>query len=178
MEGVGITAIAIHARTRAQGYKGNADWQWIRKVKETVRIPVIGNGDITTPQHVKQMFDETGCDAVMIGRGAVHNPWIFTQSRAFLNEGRIPAEPGLQEKIQTLKDHLHYSIEYKGESKGVIEMRKHYAGYLRGLPNIARHRMELMQLTSIQPVIDKLDELIQIYTNPVTVLHEIVAPGI
>lgn len=165
METVGITAIAIHARTRAQGYKGNADWQWIRKVKEAVHIPVIGNGDVTTPQQVKQMFDETGCDAVMIGRGAVNNPWIFRQAREFLNTGIITSEPTLAEKIQTLKDHLRYSIEYKGEPKGVIEMRKHYAGYLRGLPDIARHRTELMQFTSHRDVVLKLDELLQIYSD-------------
>ncbi len=163
MESVGIAAIAIHARTRAQGYKGNADWQWIRKVKEVVHIPVIGNGDVTTPQQVKQMFDETGCDAVMIGRGAVHNPWIFKQSKEFLSSGKVSSEPALAEKIQILKEHLLYSIEYKGEPKGVIEMRKHYAGYLRGLPNIARHRMELMQFTLLHDVTSKLDQLLQIY---------------
>jgi len=165
MESVGIEAIAIHARTRAQGYKGNADWQWIKKAKEAVLIPVIGNGDVTTPQQVKQMFDETGCDAVMIGRGAVHNPWIFKQSREFLTTGSVSSEPTLSEKIQTLKDHLHFSVEYKGEPRGVIEMRKHYAGYLRGLPDIARHRIELMQFTSHRDVVLKLDELLQIYSD-------------
>jgi nifR3 family TIM-barrel protein len=163
MEAVGIRAIAIHARTRAQGYKGTADWQWIRKVKEAVRIPVIGNGDVTSPRQVKQMFDETGCDAVMIGRGAVHNPWIFQQSKEFLNTGQVSAEPSLAEKIRILKEHLLYSVEYKGEPKGVIEMRKHYSGYLRGLPDIAKHRMELMQFTSLEDVMNKLDQLIQIY---------------
>jgi tRNA-dihydrouridine synthase B len=163
MEGAGIAALALHARTRAQGYKGQADWQWIKKVKDIVSIPVIGNGDVTTPQQVKQMFTETGCDAVMIGRGAVHNPWIFRQAKEYLAHGSVSSEPSLAEKIKVLKEHLTYSVEYKGEPKGVIEMRKHYAGYLRGLPNIARHRMELMQYISLSDVINKLDELLQIY---------------
>jgi tRNA-dihydrouridine synthase B len=163
MQDVGIKALTLHARTRAQGFKGEADWQWIRMVRETVGMPVIGNGDITRPGDVKRMFEETGCDAVMIGRGAIHNPWIFSQSKVFLETGVIPPDPLLSEKINLLKMHLKFSIEYKGEYRGVVEMRKHYTGYLKGLPNIAAVRAELMTYTEPDPVFRKLDEVLMIY---------------
>ena len=159
MESVGIEALTIHARTRAQAFKGAADWNWIAKTKNAVSIPIIGNGDITEPQHVKEMFDTTGCDAVMIGRGAIHNPWIFRQAKEFINSGVIPAVPDLAEKIELLVAHMKYSVEYKGERSGVLEMRKHYSGYLKGLPNIAKFRMQLMQYTILEPVIELLNKL-------------------
>jgi tRNA-dihydrouridine synthase B len=159
MESVGIEALTIHARTRAQAFKGTADWNWIAKTKNAVNIPIIGNGDITEPQHVKEMFDTTGCDAVMIGRGAIHNPWIFRQAKEFINSGVVPPIPDLTEKIELLIAHLKYSAEYKGERRGVLEMRKHYSGYLKGLPNIAKFRMQLMQYTTLEPIINLLNEL-------------------
>ncbi len=140
MEDVGIEALTLHARTRAQGFKGQADWEWIARVKQHVNIPIIGNGDITEPHHVAEMFDKTGCDAVMIGRGAVHNPWIFEQSKEYMLTGKILPPPTLREQVDTLKDHLRYSVEYKGEPKGVYEMRKHFSGYLKGQPNISKFR--------------------------------------
>ncbi|MEJ2543496.1 MAG: tRNA dihydrouridine synthase DusB [Calditrichaceae bacterium] len=159
MEDVGIEALAIHARTRAQGYKGHADWQWIAKTKQAVNIPIIGNGDVTTPQQVKQMFDETGCDAVMIGRGAIHNPWLFRDAKHYLQTAEMPEHPALQERIKILKKHYHFSVEYKGERKGVIEMRKHLSGYLKGLPHIAKFRLELMQYDKLEPIMERLDQL-------------------
>ncbi|MBN1408155.1 MAG: tRNA dihydrouridine synthase DusB [Calditrichaceae bacterium] len=159
MEGVGIEALAIHARTRAQGYKGQADWQWIAKTKQAVKIPIIGNGNVTTPQQVKQMFAETGCDAVMIGRGAIHNPWIFRDAKHYLQTGETPKHPALQERVEILKKHYQFSIEYKGERKGVIEMRKHLSGYLKGLPHIAKFRLELMKFNKLEPVLERLDRL-------------------
>jgi nifR3 family TIM-barrel protein len=163
MESVGIEALTIHARTRTQGYKGEADWTWIKKVKDSVAIPIIGNGDVVQPEQVKQMFELTGCDAVMIGRGAIHNPWIFQQSRSYLDTGISSPDPDLQERIQVLKEHLTYNVEYKGEPRGVIEMRKHFSGYLKSLPHISRFRSELMQYTSLQDIYKKLDEIYDHY---------------
>jgi len=159
MEDVGISALAIHARTRAQAYSGTADWEWIRRTREAVGIPVIGNGDVTTPELVRKMFDDTGCDAVMIGRGAIHNPWIFRQARQYMDTGALPEAPGLAERIDLLIQHYGYGIEYKGERRGTIEMRKYLSGYLRGLPNIVKFRLELMQFEEFAPVQERLELL-------------------
>jgi nifR3 family TIM-barrel protein len=105
MESVGIEALTLHARTRSQGFKGEADWSWIKEVKESVNIPIIGNGDVTKPEQVREMFDITGCDAVMIGRGAIHNPWIFRQAKSHLHTGLPGPDADLKERIKVLKDH-------------------------------------------------------------------------
>jgi tRNA-dihydrouridine synthase B len=170
MEGVGIEALALHARTRSQGFKGEADWRWIEEVKRAVGIPVIGNGDITRPEQVKEMFDQTGCDAVMIGRGAIHNPWIFQQAKNFLHTGETGPEPDLRKRINTLKEHMRYNIEYKGDYKGVIEMRKHFSGYLKNLPNISKFRSDLMHYKIADDVYKKFDEICAYYCEDVQVL--------
>jgi tRNA-dihydrouridine synthase len=109
------------------------------------------------------MFELTGCDAVMIGRGAVHNPWLFQQAKMYMHTGVLPPEPSLAEKIDLLKLHLQYSVAYKGENRGVVEMRKHYSGYLKGLPNIAKVRSELMTYTTLDTVLQKLNEIVLMY---------------
>ncbi len=159
LQDVGIEALAVHARTRAQGYKGQAEWDWIQKAVEAVNIPVIGNGDVTEPQHAAEMFARTGCAAVMIGRGAIHNPWIFRHSKQFIETGTVAEPPALSERLEFLKKHYLYNMEYKGEKLGVIEMRKHLSGYLRGLPHIAKFRLELMPFDRHEPIFERLDTL-------------------
>ncbi len=157
VENAGAQALTLHCRTRAQGHNGFADWSWLAKIKKAVKIPVIGNGDITSPEDVKAML-ETGCDGVMIGRGAIANPWIFKQTKHFLKTGAHLSEPSIEERVQTCIGHLKLNVEHKGEKGGVLTFRKHYAGYLKGLPNISQVRMELMQWMELTPVIDRLSK--------------------
>jgi tRNA-dihydrouridine synthase B len=144
IERAGARAIAVHARTRSQGFSGRADWSWIERVKQAVTIPVIGNGDVACPEDAARMFAETGCDAVMIGRAAMGNPWIFRDTRIYLQTGARPAPPDASERVAVLLEHLRDAAQQKGEPRAVIEMRKHYRGYLRGLPGAARLRAALM----------------------------------
>jgi tRNA-dihydrouridine synthase B len=166
-EQVGIKALAVHCRTREQGHKGPVDYSWIPKIKEAVSIPVIVNGDVVTPQNVKNVFDTTHCDAVMIGRGAVINPWIFRQTKHYLATGSLLPEPTVNERVTLLREHLRLSVEYKGERAGVIEMRKHYSGFLRGMPNVSKIRMELMQMTEPEPILEHLQRFLELYSPTV-----------
>ena len=165
-EDVGLAALTVHCRTREQGHKGAVDYSWIPLIKQAVSLPVIVNGDVITPQNVKHVFDTTGCDAVMIGRGAVLNPWIFRQAKHYLATGELLPEPTVEERVQLLREHLRLSVEFKGERAGVIEMRKHYAGFLRGLPHVSRIRMELMQFVESGPIFDHLTKFLELYSPP------------
>jgi tRNA-dihydrouridine synthase B len=155
-ERLGAKALTVHGRTRAQQRKGEADWEWIRRAKEAVSIPVFGNGDVKDPEGAIRMFEEFGVDGVMIGRGAVANPWIFQQAKAYRETGRVPEiEP--EEKLAACLEHFELSIEYKGLPRGVIEFRKHYKGYLRDLPLASAVRAELMTMTEPGMVVDRID---------------------
>jgi tRNA-dihydrouridine synthase B len=156
LEGIGVQALTIHCRTRAQGHKGLPDYSWIPRVKDAVRMPIIVNGSIVTPEQAKQLFEETRCDGVMIGRGAIENPWIFRQTKQFLATGTCIPPPTLEERRDLLLEHLALSVEFKGERKGVIEFRKHWSGYLKGLPHAARMRQELMQWVEYRPIADRV----------------------
>lgn len=158
LEQVGIKGLTIHCRTRAQGHKGNPDFSWIEKVKAAVTIPIFVNGSIETPEMVQSIFDETGCDGVMIGRAAIDNPWIFQQAKHFLATQTFLSPPTIDERINLLLEHLKLSVEFKGERKGVIEFRKHYAGYLKGLPNASKLRQEVMQFIVVEPIIQRIKQ--------------------
>ncbi|MCI8287306.1 MAG: tRNA dihydrouridine synthase DusB [Lachnospiraceae bacterium] len=142
-ESCGVAAIAIHGRTREQYYSGRADWDSIRQVKEAVKIPVIGNGDVDSPRAAEAMLKETGCDGVMIGRAAQGNPWIFRDIVSFLDTGRIPEPPDVQEKKSIILKHADLQLEEKGEYTAIREMRKHLAWYTAGMPHSARFRQTI-----------------------------------
>ncbi len=140
LEQAGVSAIAVHGRTRNQMYSGKADWQIIKKVKQAVKIPVIGNGDVKTPQDCQSMYEQTGCDLVMIGRGSYGRPWIFKQVEHFLETGEEMEEITLSEKMSVMLRHGKMLCKYKGEKQGMKEMRKNVAWYIKGLPNAAKIR--------------------------------------
>jgi len=145
-ESCGAAAITVHGRTREQQYAPPADLEIIARVKSSVSIPVIGNGDVCTPEQAKRMLEYTGCDLVMIGRGALGNPWIFAQTEAFLGEGRLVAAPTLQERMEVMLGHIRLICEIKGEYAGMREARKHAAWYMKGLGGAARFRNEACTL--------------------------------
>ena len=160
-EDCGISAIAIHGRTREQYYSGKADWDIIRQVKENVSIPVIGNGDVFEVQDAINMLNQTNCDAIMIGRGAQGNPWIFKRINHYMQTGEILPEPTLEEKIDTAMKHLKLAVDEHGEYVAVREMRKHIAWYLKGLRNSARVRDEINKIESYEEVVNKLKGYMQ-----------------
>jgi len=154
----GIQALAVHARTRAQMYKGEARWSWLKKLKQdsSLQIPVIGNGDASSPHRVKAMFDETGVDAVMIGRAAIGNPWIFRDTKSLLEEGVIPPPPSWEERATVAAQHLKLKCDWLGERRGVLEMRKMYSGYFKGLCGTRSLRSLLMQQDNLSSVMEVL----------------------
>ncbi len=158
-EGCGVSAVAVHGRTREQYYSGKADWEIIRQVKEAVRIPVIGNGDVFAPQDVKRMLEETGCDGVMIGRGAKGNPWIFSQSLHYLKTGQVPPKPGIKEIREMILRHGKLLAEFKGERTAMQEMRKHIAWYTAGLPHSSALRNEINQIDHLDGMLELLEKL-------------------
>lgn len=160
-EASGAAAIAVHGRTREQYYSGTADWEIIRQVKEAVSIPVIGNGDVDSPQKAKAMLEETGCDGVMIGRAARGNPWIFRQIKEYLENGRLTDPPSLAEIHEMMLRHARMQVEYKGDYTGIREMRKHISWYTAGLPHSARLRARINSVESLK----EMEELLQYLTT-------------
>lgn len=154
----GAAAITVHARTREQYYSGKADWDIIRKVKEAVAIPVIGSGDVFSPQDAKKMLEETGCDGIMIARGARGNPWLFQQIKAYLEQGILIPKPSLSKIKEMILRHARLSVEYKGEFVGIREMRKHVAWYTTGFTGSARLRSRVNEIESLKDLKQLLEE--------------------
>ena len=138
---------------------GKVDYDIIRKVKEAVSIPVIGNGDIIDGKSAKEMFDKTGCDAIMIGRGSNGNPWIFEQVISYLNDGAEKEKPSKEEIKATILKHLNMLTSYSGEKKGILEMRKHISWYIKGMPDAAKYRKELFMIEDLDNLVRKINEM-------------------
>lgn len=149
IEEAGAAAVAVHGRTREQYYSGKADWDIIRQVKEAVSIPVIGNGDVTSPERAEELVRRTGCDGVMIARGAQGNPWIFSEMITYEETGVVPPRPGKEELKEMMLRHARLQLEYKGEYSGIREMRKHVAWYTKGIPGAARLREKINAVESL-----------------------------
>lgn len=160
-EECGISALAIHGRTREQFYSGKADWDIISEIKQSINIPVIGNGDVFEVQDAVNMLEKTKCDAIMIGRGAQGNPWIFKRINHYMKTGEILPEPTLEEKITTAIKHMNLAVAEHGEYVAVREMRKHIGWYLKGLKNSAKYRDQINKITDYKEVISMLEEYMQ-----------------
>ena len=162
IEESGAKAVTLHARTRAQGYSGKADWSWIKKVKESVSIPVIGNGDVLSGVDAKRMMEETGCDAVMIGRGILGNPWLIKECVHYLETGNIIKPPTPKDKILMLKRHYSLLVENSSEKQALLEIRSHALWYIKGLPSSAKIKDQICKSQSSSDIFNILDEYLAI----------------
>lgn len=167
LQDVGIKAITIHGRTREQMYKGTADWNLIGEVKNNprIKIPVIGNGDINSPQKAKEAFEKYGVDAIMIGRATIGRPWIFKEIKTFFYSGTIPFPPTVNEIIEVIKKHIDLSYKEDNEIRTILHMRRHFAQYFKGLPHFRDLRIELLTVKTIKGVYDVLDKIKEKYDN-------------
>src|SRR5678809_1174480 len=167
LQDVGIKALAIHGRTRAQLYKGEADWTLIAKVKNNPRIniPIFGNGDIDSPEKALEYRNRYGIDGIMIGRAAIGYPWIFNEIKHFFKTGEHLPAPTIEQRIEVIRKHLYRSIEWKNPVVGINEMRRHYANYLKGMPNIKEYRNKLVTLRLVEEIDEVLNEIINSYSG-------------
>ena len=161
LQDVGIQALTIHGRTRAQMYKGEADWNWIRQVKEhpRIHIPIFGNGDIDSPEKALEYKQKYGVDGIMIGRASIGNPWIFKQIKHFLETGDHLPQPDLVARVDMVRKHLTRSIQWKGEKLGILEMRRHYSNYFRNIPHSKSYRTTMVNSLDRMELFDVLDEM-------------------
>ncbi|MEO6315434.1 MAG: tRNA dihydrouridine synthase DusB [Chitinophagaceae bacterium] len=167
LQDVGIQALAIHGRTRTQMYKGEADWTLIGKVKNNprIKIPIFGNGDIDSAEKAVEYKNRYGVDGIMIGRAAIGYPWIFSEIKHFIETGEHLSPPTIEDRIAVCRKHLYKSFEWKGPVVGIFEMRRHYANYLKGLPNIKEYRGKLVTLPTVAEIDAVLDEVSKVYAG-------------
>ncbi|HZW63549.1 MAG TPA: tRNA dihydrouridine synthase DusB [Flavobacteriaceae bacterium] len=167
LQDVGCKAIAIHGRTRAQMYKGNADWKPIAQVKNNPRmhIPVFGNGDVDSPEKAMEMRDRYGLDGAMIGRATIGNPWFFKQVKHFFNTGKHLPEITLEERVHAARRHLEMAVEWKGEKLGVFETRRHYTNYFKGIPHFKEYRTRMVTTDDAQGVFEIFDEVLEAFSS-------------
>jgi len=170
LQDCGIAALTIHGRTRAQLYKGVADWTLIGEVKSNpkVHIPIIGNGDVNSPQKAKEMFDTYGVDGIMIGRAAVGRPWLFREIKHYLNTGELLPEPTIDEKVNTARRQFLKSIEWKNDRVGIFEMRRHFSNYFKGIPEFKETRIRLLTSLDIEEILSILDEITERWGGLIT----------
>ena len=167
LQDVGIKAISIHGRTRAQMYKGDADWTQIAAIKNNPRmhIPVFGNGDVNTPEKAKEMRDDFGLDGAMIGRASIGNPWFFDQVKHYLNTGNKKEEPGISDKARMAKRHLEMAVRWKGEILGVLETRRHYGNYFKGVTTFKETKSRILNEKDPIKIFHELDEIIHTFSQ-------------
>jgi nifR3 family TIM-barrel protein len=158
LQDVGVQALSIHGRTRSQLYKGEADWSWIEKVKNNSRmhIPIFGNGDVDSPEKALEYKNKFGIDGIMIGRAAIGYPWFFREIKHFFNTGERLDPPTFEERLDVIKEHLRASLKWKGPRVGIFEMRRHYANYLKGIPNVKPLRTKLVMMDTLEEIEEAL----------------------
>ena len=169
LQDVGIKALTIHARTRAQMYKGEADWEHISRIKNNpnIEIPIFGNGDVDSPEKALEYKNKYNCDGIMIGRGAIGYPWIFNEIKHFFETGEILAEPTIAERLDAVKNHALWSVEWKGERPGIVEMRQHYSNYFRGIPHFKEFKTKFLQALTLEQIDEIIEETKHFYQENV-----------
>lgn len=169
LQDTGIRALTIHARTRAQMYKGQADWEHISRIKNNpnIEIPIFGNGDVDSPEKALEYKNKYNCDGIMIGRGAIGYPWIFNEIKHFFQTGEILPEPTIAERLEAVKNHALWSVEWKGERPGIVEMRQHYSNYFRGIPHFKEFKTKFLQALTLQEIDEIIEETKHFYQENV-----------
>ncbi len=167
LQDIGIEALTVHGRTRVQMYKGDADWRLIAKVRENprIRIPIFGNGDIDSPEKALEYRNRYGVDGIMIGRASIGNPWVFNEIKHFLKTGEHLAPPTIEDRIAVCRQHLDFGIRWKGTHCGIVEMRRHYANYFKGIENFKPFRMKLVTVPTHEEIIEILEEVREHYAQ-------------
>lgn len=167
LQDIGVQALTVHARTRAQMYKGHSDWSHIARVKNNPRItmPIFGNGDIDSPEKALEYKNKYGLDGMMIGRAAIGYPWIFNEIKHYFKTGEHLAQPTMADRIEAARNHLTWSMDWKGERVGIVEMRRHYTNYFKGVSNFKEHRLKLVTLESAEALFKALDEIQEVYAD-------------